>query len=402
MIEVESAQERVLALIHALGSERVDLAAAVGRVLAVDLAAPLDLPPFANSSMDGYAIRSADVVAATPDSPVALAVAGEVPAGSVYTGVLAPGSALRIFTGAALPSGADAVVQQEWVTAGTLDIRLSVAIPVGMNVRSQGSDLAAGAPMLRRGTVLEAAAVAVAAASGLAKLPVARRPRVAIVTTGDELVAPGAPLLPGQIYNANAPMLAAMVHASGGDPWVLPPAADTEAEIRQRFTVAAAADLIITSGGVSVGDFDLVRAVLATLGQIDLWRVNVRPGKPFVAGRIGATPLLGLPGNPVSSAVTFELFARPAIRAMLGCAHLLRPTLQVRLSSPIARGDRRHYARVRLTFEDAQAVAHVTGDQGSHRIASLLDVDALAIIAEGAGEVAAASIVPALWLRGND
>ncbi|MBA3826081.1 MAG: molybdopterin molybdotransferase MoeA, partial [Ktedonobacterales bacterium] len=198
---------------------------------------------------------------------------------------------------------------------------------------------------------------------------------------------------------SNASLLAAAVRAAGGEPLVLPSARDTVADIRARFTEAAGADLILTSGGVSVGDFDLVRDVLAALGQVDFWRVNVRPGKPLAFGRIDGTPLVGLPGNPVSSAVTFELFARPLLRQMLGCAALYRPQIPVRLAADASRGDRRHYARVRLTFTETGTLAHVTGDQGSHRLTSLAGADALAVIPEGTGILPVGAVVTALLLH---
>jgi molybdopterin molybdotransferase len=193
-------------------------------------------------------------------------------------------------------------------------------------------------------------------------------------------------------------MLAAAVRESGGDPVMLPVAHDREDEIRDRFTQAQQADLILTSGGVSVGDYDLVRATLTQMGQIDFWRVNVRPGKPLAFGKIADTPVIGLPGNPASSAVTFELFARPLIRAMLGCADIYRPQVTVILDEAIARGDRRHYVRARLRWEAGKAIAHNTGNQDSHRITSLLGAQALLIIAEGQGMVADGDIVPALLL----
>ncbi len=400
LLRVEEAQERILAGIVPLPAETAPLVAAAGRVLATDLIAPLDLPPFANSSMDGFAVRAADLALASAETPIPLAMIGEVPAGGIFAGEVASGQTVRIFTGAPLPRGADAVLQQELTrTLPDGTVEMQAAIDPGTNVRAAGSDLHAGAIVLARGAMLNAAEIGAAAALGLAEIWVTRRPRVAIIATGDELARPGDPLAPGQIYESNAPMLAAAVAATGAEAWILPIARDRREDLRERFaTAASGADLILTSGGVSVGAYDLVRDVLAEMGQIAFWRVNVRPGKPLAFGRIGATPLVGLPGNPVSSAVTFELFARPMLRRWLGCAEIHRPRLTARLGADVMRGDRRHYARARLCFPDGVATVFLTGDQGSHRIASLLGADVLAIIPEGTGVIPAGARVEALAL----
>lgn len=401
MLSVEEALAQILALAQPLATEQVALAEALGRVLAADLAAPLALPPFANSSMDGYAVRAGDLAGATAASPVALRLIGEVPAGGVFAGAVMPGTTVRIFTGAPLPDGADAVLEQELTAPGPVaaSVAMQAAVAPGRNVRVAGSDVALGQRLLARGSVIHAPEVAMAAAVGAASLAVTRRPRVAVIATGDELVAPGQPLGPGQIYNSNAPLLAAAVVEAGGVPVILPVARDRADDLRARFAEAQAADLVLTSGGVSVGDYDLVRQIMDEMGGINFWRVNVRPGKPLAFGRLGAVPLLGLPGNPASSAVTFELFARPFIRALLGALPPTRPTITVRLAMAIPRGDRRHYVRAQLRYEDGTVLATPTGDQGSHRIASLLGADALVIIAEGAGSIAAGTAVPALLLR---
>jgi molybdopterin molybdotransferase len=398
MLSVEEALAQILADVTALAAESVPLAEVQGRVLAEDLHAPFALPPFSNSSMDGYAVRAEDLALASAEHPVALRVVGVVPAGGVFAGVVMPGTTVRMFTGAPLPDGADAVLQQELTMVGPDDesVAMLASVVAGTNVREAGSDIAAGTVVVERGTLLGTPEIGALAAIGVGQVAVTRRPRVAIVTTGDELVAPGQPLAPGQIYDSNAPMLAAAVREAGGEPWLLPPAPDTLEDLRARFTQAQTADLVLASGGVSVGDFDLVRAVLAEQGQIAFWRVNVRPGKPLAFGRLGATPFLGLPGNPVSSAVTFELFTRPLIRAMLGCRVIQRPTITVRLAHAIARGDRRHYARAHLRFADGLVWAATTGDQGSHRITSLLGAVALLIIPEGEGDIPADAVVQAL------
>ncbi len=403
MLSVEQAQEQILSQVSVLPPEEVALDAAQGHVLDQDVVAPLDLPPFANSSMDGYAVRAEDLATASETAPMMLRLIGEVPAGGVFAGEVLPGTTVRIFTGAPVPAGADAVLQQELTRRedDAQSVSMLARVESGQNIRRAGSDLRRDTTVVRRGTTLNAPELAVIAATGYAAVPVTRRPRVAIVATGDELVPPGQPLGPGQIYNSNAAMLAAAVREAGGEPVVLPVARDREDEIRARFTHAQQADLILTSGGVSVGDYDLVRAILTQLGQIDFWRVNVRPGKPLAFGKIGATRVIGLPGNPASSAVTFELFARPLIRTMLGCANIHRPQITATLGEPIARGERRHYVRARLLWEEGRVIAHPTGDQDSHRIMSLLGAQALLVIAEGQGTVAAGEIISALLLAGG-
>lgn len=401
MLSVAAAQEQILAGIVPLPSEIVALLAAQQRVLATTITAPLDLPPFANSAMDGYAVRAADLAGATTDQPIALRMIGEVPAGGVYTGILQPGTTIRIFTGAPLPDGADAVLQQELTTAGSRpdEVLMQAAVTPGQSVRASGSDISRGTVLLAPGVTLCAPEIAAIAACGIAEVAVTRQPRVAIVATGDELVALGQPLGPGQIYNSNTALLAAAVREAGGIPVVLLPARDTAADIRARFTEAAQYNLVLSSGGVSVGEYDLVKTILAEMGAMSFWRVNMRPGKPLAFGRLGATPFLGLPGNPVSSAVTCELFARPLIRAMLGCQAFYRTQIAARLGEGIPRGDREHYVRARLEYRTGVITVLPTGDQGSHRLASLLGADALAIIPAGSGEMANGEIVTALLLR---
>ncbi len=397
-MRVEDAQARILAGSTVLATEQVALTDALGRVLAVPIVAEFDLPPFANSSMDGYALLARDIPGASLDRPVLLNVIGEVPAGGIFSGSVLPGTAIRIFTGAPVPEGADAVVQQELTAPGPSPdtIAIQSAATVGTNIRVAGSDIPAGTPMLARGTGIGVAEVALLAALGLGEVMVVRRPRVAIVATGNELVEPGGSLRPGQIYNSNTPMLAAAVREAGGEPWILPVARDDLEDIRARFAQAQTADLILTSGGVSVGDYDLVRQVLDEQGEIAFWRVNVRPGKPLAFGTIGHVPLIGLPGNPVSSAVTFELFARPLIRTLLGYNPPFRSTILARLAEAQSRGDRRHYMRVRLRYAADGVWADATGEQGSHRISSMIGADALAIIEEGEGILAAGSVVSVL------
>lgn len=400
MLTVEEARGRILAHIRPLPAERVPLTDALGRVLAEPAVAQDDLPPFANSAMDGYALRSRDAAGATPRSPRDLLLVGEVPAGSVFAGVVGPGEAVRILTGAPLPAGADAVLQQELTEVAGDRVRLLAEAPAGNNVRPAGDDLRRGQILLPAGSDIGPSEVALLAAAGVHPVAVARRPRVAILSTGDELAPLGEPLRPGQIRESNGPYLVAAVLRAGGEPMALGVARDRADEIRAALERARAADLVLTSGGVSVGDYDLVKQILGEQGNVDFWRVNMRPGKPLAFGLLGATPLLGLPGNPVSAAVTFELFGRPAIRRMQGARRVERPLVEVVYhGEDLARADRRHFVRVRLDAERGTLVATTTGAQGSHLISSLQGASALLVVYEGEGVVRSGDVVPALLLN---
>lgn len=400
MLTVEEARARILAHITPLATEEIPLTTALDRILAEDAVAHDETPPFINSAMDGYALRSADTQSATPDTPVTLRLAGEVPAGSVYAGTVAAGETVRILTGAPVPDGADAVLQQELTEVADGMVSLRQTVDIGANIRPAGGDLRPGMRLIAAGTQLGPAEIALLAAAGIHPVRVTRRPRVAILATGDELAPLGETPGPGQIRETNSPYLIAAVMRAGGEPMPLGIARDRSDDIRARLEQARAADLILTSGGVSVGDYDLVKQILAEQGDIDFWRVRMRPGKPVAFGLLSGTPLLGLPGNPASAAVTFELFGRPTIRRMLGCAQIERPLIQARLTgSNIARGDRRHYVRVRLMARDGILEARQTGAQDSHLISSLQGASAYLVIEEGAGVITEGEIVPALLLN---
>lgn len=399
MMSVEEARETILARFQPLPDESVPLASALGRVLAIDVAAVEDLPPFTNSAMDGYAVLAEDTGSASSSSPRRLVLAGEVPAGSVYAGTLRPGQAIRILTGAPVPDGADAVIQQESTTSGDGWVDILDAVTPGTNMRFPGEDVRRGARLTARGTEIGPAQVALFAALGIDPVRVTRRPRVAILATGDELMPAGETLQPGKIRDSNSPYLAAAVARAGADPWVLGIARDNADELRARLREAATADLVVTSGGVSVGNYDLVKQVLAEQGAVEFWRVRMRPGKPLAFGAVDSTPLLGLPGNPVSTAVTFELFGRPAIRRMLGCADVNRPLIEVELEGDaLPRIDRRSYVRARLAFRAGRLTALPTGPQGSHIITSLQGADVLLVVGEGTGAIEPGTLVPALLL----
>ena len=400
MLSVDEARERILTHFSPLPAEDVPLPEALGRVLAEDAIAGEALPRFANSAMDGYAVRSADTSTATAAAPVRLRLAGEVPAGSVYAGVVAPGEAVRILTGAPLPDGADAVLQQELTREGEGWVELLEPAPRGNNVRAPGEDVAPGAVLVPRGSEVGPAEIALLAALGIHPMRATRRPRVAILSTGDELAPLGAEPRPGQIRESNGPYLMAAVRRAGADPVRLGIARDREEDLRAKLAEARDADLVLTSGGVSVGDYDLVKQMLAEQGNVEFWRVRMRPGKPLAFGFLGTTPLLGLPGNPVSAAVTFELFGRPAIRRMLGAAQVERPVVDVVLAGEsIERADRRQFVRARLSSEQGTLTARPTGAQGSHIISSLRGATALLVIFEGTGYVHAGEHVPALLLN---
>jgi molybdopterin molybdotransferase len=400
MFTVAEAQQRILAAFSPLEAEAIPLVAALGRILAKDAVAQDQLPLFDNSAMDGYALRAADTQGATRDQPARLQIAGEIPAGRVLDHTLREGEAARIFTGGAVPDGADAVIQQELVAVEDGALVLQAPVAPETNVRRAGEDVARGAMLLPRGSEIGPAELALLASAGVSPVTVRRRPRVAILATGDELVPAGEPLAPGQIRESNSIYLSAAVTRAGAEAVPLGVARDDEDDLRAKLASAQGADVIISSGGVSVGDYDLVKQILGQQGAVDFWRVRMRPGKPLAFGHLGDTPLIGLPGNPVSAAVTFELFARPAIQRMLGAASVFRPNIEVILDGPnIEQSDREHYVRVRLRAENGVLHARPTGDQRSHIITSLRGASAYLVVAIGEGVVRTGERVAALLLN---
>jgi len=392
LISIADARQAVLAAIVRLPSEPVPVGIALGRTLAAPLAAAADVPPFGNSAMDGFAVRH-------DASSGPLAIVGEARAGRPAATAVGPGEAIRISTGAPLPDGADAVVRVEDTAESDGRVTVAVPVPAGRNVRPAGDDLRAGERVLEAGARLGAAELGVAVAAGAGTLPCARRPRVAILCTGDELREPGAPLGPGEIHNSNAAMLAALAQQEGAEVVAAERVPDERAATEAAFAAALeAADLVIASGGVSVGPHDHVKPALAALGvQERFWRVSLQPGKPTWFGARGERLVLGLPGNPVSSYVTFLLFARPALRALQGAAAPLPPRERAALAGALPRREREQVVRVRLATAAAPApllTATATGPQGSHITRSLLGADALAFVAPGDGEAAAGAVVP--------
>lgn len=387
LLSVDEARSRILVRFVPLDAEWVALDAALGRVLAEDVVAELSLPPFANSSMDGFALRAASTAAASSDQPVRLPVTAHIAAGSPAEVGLAPGECARIMTGAPLPSGADAVVPFEQVEDRGESILVGVPVSAGSCVRPAGNDVASGQRVLAAGTVIGVAQIALLAALGSASVPVRRRPCVAVLSTGDELVAPGVPLSPGQIYNSNTPMLAAAILEAGALPRCIETARDDPGAIASAVASIEWADLLVTSGGASVGDFDHVKDVVGAAGELSFWRVRVRPGKPLLFGAISGIPVIGLPGNPTSAMVTFEEFVRPAIRTMLGTVPF-RPEIEVILDDRIDNaGGRRTYARVRLEYRDGRFHATLSGPQDSAMVLPLANADGLLLVPEDCAEM---------------
>ncbi|MBV9257232.1 MAG: molybdopterin molybdotransferase MoeA [Ktedonobacteraceae bacterium] len=401
MLSVEEALERILANIKPLDSTHVPLSEALGLVLAEDIVAQENIPPFNNSAMDGFALLSKDSKP-RDGQPPRLRVTGGIAAGYVADSPVEEGTAMRIMTGAPVPAGADAVIQVELTRFDGPEspwVEVLQEVAPGNNIRPAGEDIQRGQTVLRRGAEIGAGEIGVLATLGWATVPVVRRPRVAILGTGDEVIDIEEALQPGKIRNSNSYLLEATVRQAGAEAHRLGVARDTVESLHEKFSAAMAYDLILTSGGVSVGDFDLVKKIMQEQGNIDFWRINMRPGKPVAFGYIGETPLLGLPGNPVSTAVTFELFGRPLIRKMLGHTRLLKPQVDVIVEDGISdRAMRRHYVRAHVRWQDGRFIARTTGNQGSHVMTSLLDANAFVIVPEGGVEVHPGDTAKAMML----
>jgi molybdopterin molybdotransferase len=395
LISIEEAQRLILERVDPLEPERVRLEDASGRVLAEEAAAVVDLPPFPSSAMDGFAVHSVD-------TPGVLPVEVRIAAGRPSPRALRDGEAMGIATGGVVPDGADAVIPFEYVVDRDNDVEISEPVPPGANVRPRGGDLRAGEKVAERGVVLGAAQLGALAAAGVAEVACAARPRASVVTTGTELRSPGEPLGPGEVYEANGLILATQLRSAGALPERLAVVADDEHAHREALARGLESDVLVTSGGVSVGPHDLVRRVEAELGIEEVfWRVAVKPGKPVSFGVRGRTLVFGLPGNPVSSLVGFELFVRPALLALQGHGDPLPRFAPGRLAAAARRNDSRDQlvrARVRTDGDDGAVLLEPLVGQESHMIARAAGADALVLLPRGEGELAAGSPVRYLTL----
>ena len=406
-LSVGEASAHILAGITPVEEESVELRAVLGRVLARDVVSPVSLPPWNNASMDGFAVHASDIQGASASAPVRLRVVETIAAGRRGRFALSEGAAVRIMTGAPVPEGADSVVRVEDTGGGPDLVEVRDDRDAGANIRSAGEDVRAGAVVMHAGTMLGAAHVGVLASVGCAKPHVYRRPRVAIIATGDELVPVEGfdEVLAGdRIVSSNTYSLAAAVREAGGEPVQMVIAPDDPDAIAHCLRSAEGVDLIVTSGGVSVGDFDYTRDVVTRLGgELSLWRVRMRPGAPLGFGRLFGAPWLGLPGNPVSSLVTFELFGRPLLRALAGSTRPHRRVVPVVVDEPITlRAPLTHFLRCVLGHEDDGLLhARLTGAQSSGMLTSMSSADALLIVPPGPAAVAAGSMLRALPLAGD-
>jgi molybdopterin molybdotransferase len=396
LISVEDARARMLSQILVLGDELADLTDIRGQVLAEDVAAVEDIPPFPNSAMDGYAVRAADIVGASPARPVALRVVAEMAAGAVAARAIGPGEAARIMTGAMLPQGADAVVMIEETDGGREKVAIRRAARAGENVRPQGEGLRAGELALPRGTVIGPPHMGLLAMLGRTRVRVIRRPRVALFSTGDELVPPESRPGPGQIRDSNRVGLSGQVAELGAIPLDLGLAGDDAEQIRALIGRGLEeADCLVTSGGVSVGDVDLTKRVLAEFGPIAALRVAMKPGMPQAFGLAGGKPVFGLPGNPVSAMIVCDQFVRPALRKMAGRTELLRPRLWAAAAEPLTKpAGKTHFLRAIVETRGDRLTARLTGPQGSGILRSMVLANALVILEREVTAVAAGELVP--------
>ncbi len=408
LLSVSEALQRILATIQPLEAEAVALLLAQDRVLAQDVISDINLPPFANSSMDGYAVYAEDIATASSDAPASLTVSMDIPAGVFPNQPLRRGHAARIMTGAALPDGANAIVPVE-NTSPQWDKHTSAPPPVihvyhpskhGDYIRLMGEDIQRKETVLKAGQVIRPADIGILAALGRHTVWVVQRPKVAILSSGDELVEPHEPLTDGKIRNSNSYILAALVIQYGGAPIIIPTAKDTLQDTRRSFQDALRPqpNLILSSAGVSVGAFDHVRTVLEELGQIDFWRINLRPGKPLAYGTIQGIPFFGLPGNPVSAMVTFDVFVRPTLSIMAQRDQNTQ-TIYAKTTESFQSDGRRSYLRVMLDKRDDEWTATLTGTQSSGALSSMVKADGLLIVPEEVRDIQAGDTFEVRLLR---
>lgn len=422
MLTVEEALEKILNEVGPLEDETVPILDSLGQVLAEDIKSDINVPPLDNSAMDGYAVLSADTQGANPESPVYLRVIDTVMAGSISKQEVVPGTAIRIMTGAPVPRGADSVVQFE----DTDDEKRKESAPdrpadrVGifsaarpeLNIRKAGENIARGSIILKKGTVLRPSEIGMIASAGYSRVKVIRRPVVAILSTGNELVEIDQPLTEGKIYNSNSYSIAGLVKRTGAVPKILGIAMDDEASLLEKLTQAQDADMLLTTGGVSMGDYDMVKDILARDGEMVFWKVRVKPGKPLAFGKIKGTsrdgterviPHLGLPGNVVSCMVSFELFVRPALLKMMGKKNIAKPTVPAILEETVKNSaGRRVYDRAIIKKRNGSYYAHLTGPQGSGILSSMSLANGLVLIPEERQEIKQGETVQAIMLDWNE
>ncbi len=388
MIPLDEVRSRILNAVSLLSPLELPLSEALGLATAVPLAAAWDVPPFANTGMDGYAVRAADTAGASPGSPVRLAVVDDLPAGRAPTVAVGAGEAIRIMTGAPIPPGADGVVRVEETRADGDGVLVHREVQPGDHIRAAGGDLAAGTEAFPAGTVLTPAHLGVVASLGHATVWAVRRPRVAVMSTGDELTPPGEPLSPGRITDTNRLMIRALVTQAGAEAVDLGIARDDETAIADRLEEAVTTcDALITTGGVSMGEYDMVKKVLDSAGALNWWQVAIKPAKPLAFGLVEGRSVFGLPGNPVSSHVSFELFARPALLKMMGHPHLFRPVVEAVAAHDMRRrrDGKLHLDRVRIRRVDGRLMAESTGVQASNVLSAMALANALTLIPDGEG-----------------
>jgi molybdopterin molybdotransferase len=413
LLSVAEAQARILAFFQPVDTEITPLLQCAGRVLAETVYAPGDLPPFDNSSMDGFAVKAQDVQQATAENPVVLRVVADIPAGIVADIILEAGQAARIMTGAPLPQGADAIVPVESTdfapalssarptSAFPIEVKIYKSVRRGESVRPRGQDIHKDQVLLEKGRKLKPQDVGILASIGQQSVRVFRKPRIALFSSGDELVQPGKPLGPGQIYDSNQFVLAAMLEAAGAEVLRLGTSPDDPVMIETLLNQAIArqADLIVTSAGVSVGAFDFVRQVIETRGRLEFWRVNMRPGKPLAFGLFDQIPLVGLPGNPVSAYVGCRVFVMPVLRKLAGQTEIFPNMEKATLGESVESDGRESYLRAIVEDRDGKPVATLTGHQGSGNLYSLVQANALLIVPSGVKSLPSGSEVNIWFLE---
>jgi len=400
MLEFEEALARVLAAVPAPTSESVTLNDALGRILFEPIRSPIDLPIFDNSAMDGYAVRASDVALAKPTSPVRLCLAGRVIAGQVFLGEVTAGTCVRLFTGSPLPHGADAVVMQEDTRVDSSapgEVLILTQAQPGENVRPHGEDVRRGSLLAEAGNVLSVGRIGLLAAAGLARVYVGRQPVVGLLATGSELMEPGHPLGPGRIYESNRPALAALIGRAGAIPKAFPLVADALAATSSALAEAfSQCDAVVTSGGVSVGEMDFLKSAFEQIGgSLEFWNVAIKPGRPFVFGRLRGKLLFGVPGNPASAFVTFLLLVRPALLRWQGATDVSLPAHPGVLAEPLANhGDRRHFIRVKT---DSAGTVRSSGIQASHALSSVAAANGLVDVPAHTALLAGTAVTVMRW-----